>query len=255
MTETGWDAELYEGCHAFVWKHGESLVELLGPAARERILDLGCGTGHLTARLAAAGAEVIGLDSSTAMLEQARVAYPALEFVHGDARAFAFDRPFDAVFSNAALHWIPEAAAVVRCVRNCLRPGGRFVAELGGRGNVAVIRAALCKAAGRLGLTVVEPVWYFPGVAEYAGVLEAAGLEVRLALLFDRPTPLEGPDGLRAWVRMFAGSTVESVPAERRDEFLRATEEAAWPALCGADGWHADYRRLRIMAVREGSQG
>jgi trans-aconitate methyltransferase len=249
-TRQTWNASLYDDQHAFVWKHGESLVELLGPAAGERILDLGCGTGHLTARIAEAGAEVIGLDSSAAMLEQARAAYPALPFVPGDARAFAFDRVFDAVFSNAMLHWITQPEAVIRCVCAALRPGGRFVAELGGRGNVQAIVAALRVAAERLGMSLELPVWYFPGVAEYAGLLEAAGLEVRLAMLFDRPTPLQGADGLRAWVRMFAGSVVANVPQERCEEFLNALEEAARPVLFRDGVWHADYRRLRVVAVR-----
>src|SRR5207302_10671977 len=101
-----WDAGLYDGRHAFVWKHGASLVGLLAPRPGERVLDLGCGTGHLTAALAAAGAGVVGLDRSEEMLAQARSAYPALEFVCGDARDFRFGEPFDAVFSNAALHWV-----------------------------------------------------------------------------------------------------------------------------------------------------
>jgi trans-aconitate methyltransferase len=246
-----WDAGLYDDRHAFVWKHGEALVELLRPVAGERILDVGCGTGHLTARLAEAGADVVGLDSSAVMLEQARAAYPHLEFVLGDARAFSFGRPFDAVFSNAALHWVREAGAVARCVRACLRPGGRFVAELGGRGNVAAIVAALRQAAQRLGIDLELPGWYFPGVAEYAGLLEGAGLEVRFAVLFDRPTPLEGPDGLRAWVRMFAATTLAAVGAGRHEEFLGALEEAGRPALFHDGGWHADYRRLRVVAVRD----
>jgi trans-aconitate methyltransferase len=248
-TRQTWNAGLYDGQHAFVWQHGESLVELLQPSVGERILDLGCGTGHLMARIAEAGAEVIGLDSSAAMLEQARAAYPALSFVQGDARAFAFDQPFDAVFSNAVLHWITQPESVIRCVCAALRPGGRFVAELGGRGNVKAIVAALRVAAERLGLSLKLPEWYFPGVAEYAALLEATGLEVRLALLFDRPTPLQGTDGLRAWVRMFAGSAVANVP-ERCEEFLNAMEEAARPVLFRDGVWHADYRRLRVVAVR-----
>src|SRR5262249_21602694 len=163
-TNQTWDAGLYDDRHAFVWKHGESLIELLQPVATERILDVGCGTGHLTARIAAVGAEVVGLDSSAEMLQQARAAYGNLEIVQGDARAFSFAGPFDAVFSNAVLHWVPQADAVIHCVHDCLRPGGRFVAELGGRGNVTAIRAALRAAAERVGVAPEEPAWYFPGV-------------------------------------------------------------------------------------------
>src|SRR5690242_17486401 len=118
-----WDSELYDDKHAFVWKHGASLIDLLAPQPGERILDLGCGTGHLTAQIARAGAQVVGLDHSPEMLEQARSAYPALEFVQGDARDFSFPGSFDAVFSNAVLHWIRQPEAVLRSVRRCLRPG------------------------------------------------------------------------------------------------------------------------------------
>jgi hypothetical protein len=87
-------------------------------------------------------------------------------------------------------------------------------------------------------------------VAEYAGLLEAAGLEVTFATLFDRPTPLEGEHGLRDWLKMFAGSVLAAVPAERRAEFLRAVENAARPELFRDGVWFADYRRLRVVAVR-----
>jgi trans-aconitate methyltransferase len=248
--EQRWDAGLYEERHSFVWQQGSSLVELLAPSAGELILDLGCGTGHLTARLAEAGATVVGLDSSAEMLAQARSAYPRLNVVRGDARDFAFAEPFDAVFSNAVLHWVRPPEAVVRCVRKCLRPGGRFVAELGGRGNVRAIESALRTAAEWVGVAPDGPGWYFPGVGEYAALLEADGLEVRYAALFDRPTQLEGEGGLRDWVAMFARGALESIPADRREAFLRAVEEAARPALEREGVWVADYRRLRVVAVR-----
>jgi trans-aconitate methyltransferase len=244
-----WDAGLYDERHAFVWKHGAALVELLAPQPGERILDLGCGTGHLTARLAESGATAVGLDHSAEMLGQARSAYPHLEFVQADARDFAFARPFDAVFSNAVLHWVRPPEPVVRCVRAALRPGGRFVAELGGRGNVRGIEAALRAAAGRVGLSLEESLWYFPGLAEYATLLETAGLEVRFAALFDRPTPLEGAGGLRNWVTMFGRRMLDAIPPDRQDEFLRAVEEAARPQLFREGTWVADYRRLRVVAV------
>jgi trans-aconitate methyltransferase len=251
-TQQTWDAGLYEDKHAFVWKHGASLVELLAPQAGEHILDLGCGTGHLTARIAGAGASVTGLDRSPAMLEQARSAYPQLEFVQGDATDFRFQEPFTAIFSNAALHWIRPPDAVVRSVAGALQPGGRFVAEFGGRGNVRAIVAALHAAAERLGLPLQLPQWFFPGVAEYATLLEAADLEVRFATLFDRPTPLEGASGLRDWVGMFTRETLDAVPPERQEELLRAVEDLARPVLFHDGGWFADYRRLRVVAVRVG---
>src|SRR5580700_8966364 len=142
MADT-WDSSLYDDRHSFVWRAGASLVELLDPKPGERILDLGCGTGHLTAKIAEAGVEVTGLDSSTSMIAQARQNFPGLKFSLADARDFRFDRPFDAVFSNAALHWIHDAEAVVRSIAAALRPGGRFVLEMGVRGNIARIRKAI----------------------------------------------------------------------------------------------------------------
>jgi trans-aconitate methyltransferase len=245
-----WDAVMYNERHAYVWRHGASLVELLSPRPGERILDLGCGTGHLTAAIAEVGAAVVGLDQSPEMLSQARSAYPRLEFVEGDARSFSFAEPFDAVFSNAVLHWVQEPEAVVRRVRDALKPSGRFVAEFGGRGNVRAIEDALRVAAGQVGVPLGGSLWYFPSVGEYATLLEGVGLEVRLAVLFDRPTPLEGDSGLRDWVHMFGGPLLRAVPAERREEFLRAVEEAARPALFRNGTWTADYRRLRVVAVR-----
>src|SRR5262249_56540999 len=129
--------------HSFVWKHGAALIEVLAPRPGERILDLGCGTGHLTAQIAEAGAEVIGIDSSPGMIAEARRLYPHVRFEVADARDFALDAGFDAAFSNAVLHWIKEPERAIACVRRALKPGGRFVAEFGGRGDVRAIVAAL----------------------------------------------------------------------------------------------------------------
>lgn len=243
-----WDASLYDSQHAFVWRHGASLVELLAPRPGERVLDLGCGTGHLAAQIAAAGAEVVGLDSDPAMLAKARAAYPHLTFVQADARDFTVPAPVDAVFSNAVLHWVRPPATVVRCVWQALRPGGRFVAEFGGRGNVRHLMAAIETAIRDCGLTAKLPDWYFPSIGEYAGLLEANDFEVAGAWLFDRPTPLTGESGLRDWVAMFCPDAAGAVPLDRREPFFRRLEDAARPALFRDGGWLADYRRLRVVA-------
>lgn len=239
----GWDPTLYDEKHAFVWQYGASLVELLGPRPGERILDLGCGTGHLTAQIAAAGAAVVGVDSDPAMIEQARRGYPELQFEQQDARSFSFAEPFDAVFSNAVLHWIKEPEAVIGCVRRALKSGGRFVAEFGGRGNVRQIAEALQRAVP----DTVLP-WYYPGIGEYATLLERGGLEMTSAVLFDRPTPLEGEDGLRNWVRMFARDVLRLVPEARQEELWQRLEGELRPTLYYEGRWHADYRRLRVVA-------
>ncbi len=245
-----WDAGLYDDKHSFVWEHGAALLDLLAVQPGERVLDLGCGTGHLTARIAAAGAEVVGIDSSAAMVEQARRSYPDLRFEVADARDFSFAEPFDAVFSNAVLHWITEPERVVACVRRALRPSGRFVAEFGGGGNVKAIIAALDTAARRLGVGSFPCPWYYPSLGEYAALLERNGFEVTFAVLFDRPTPLEGEQGLRDWVRMFAADFVAGLAPERREDLLRLVEEEARPSLYQDGKWVADYRRLRVVARR-----
>lgn len=250
---SGWDAELYERAAAFVWRHGSDLIELLAPQPGERVLDLGCGTGHLTAELAERGARVVGLDSDPAMIERARRSYPALEFVHGDAVSFRFAEPFDAVFSNAVLHWVTRAADAAACIATALRPGGRFVAELGGKGNVQAIVSALTAALAEAGYPLAPErfPWYFPSIGEYAALLEAHGLEPAYAALFDRPTRLEGGEaGLRTWLALFAGRLFEAVPDDVQVEVVRLLEERLRPQFFRDGAWFADYRRLRIVAVK-----
>lgn len=245
---TAWDTSLYDDKHSFVWKYGASLIDLLVPRAGERVLDLGCGTGHLTARVAEAGAEVVGIDSSPEMIAEARRLFPDIRFEPGDARDFAFDQPFDAVFSNAVLHWVKPPEGAIACVARALRPGGRFVAEFGGRGNVAGIISALDAASRAIGLGAWEHPWYYPSIGDYATLLERAGLEVNNAALFDRPTPLEGEEGLRRWVEMFARDLMARVPADGRERFFRHAEDFSRPALHRDGTWFADYRRLRVVA-------
>ncbi len=243
-----WDARLYQDRHAFVWQLGSSLLELLATRPGERILDLGCGTGQLTAQIAQAGAEVIGLDQSPAMIEEARRHFPDIHFEIADARSLGWTGAFDAVFSNAVLHWIPEAALVAEGIARALKPGGRFVAEFGGKGNVQELIDAVQAALQAIGCAPVASPWYYPSVGEYATVLERTGLEVTFATLFDRPTPLEGESGLRHWFEMFGHHFIAQVPAERRECFFQQLQEAARPTLHREGTWVADYRRLRVLA-------
>src|SRR5262249_7209600 len=188
-----WNASFYDDKSAFVWKHGRGVVELLAPQPGERILDLGCGTGHLTNQIAEVGAEVVGMDISQSMIEEARRLYPRIRFEIADGVDFHFDQPFDAVFSNAAIHWMKDQPAVTRCIWNALKPGGRFVAEFGGKGNIRAIRTALTNAVNATGQTVsFEPfARYYPTIGEYAKLLEAQGFLVIFATHFERPTKLE----------------------------------------------------------------
>jgi trans-aconitate methyltransferase len=245
-----WDAALYDEKHSFVWKMAAGLIDLLESKPGERILDIGCGTGHLTAQIAATGAQVTGIDFSAEMIQQARIAHPVIQFEVADARAMAFSQPFDAVFSNATLHWIKQPERVVACIASALRPGGRFVAEFGGRGNIAGLMSAFVRAWKNLKLPEPFPdLWYYPSVAAYASLLESHGLEVTYSALFDRPTPLEdGERGLRNWLAMFAGILEEKVPANLRGQFKQEVEREARRDLFHDGRWILDYRRLRVVA-------
>ncbi|MBX5449057.1 class I SAM-dependent methyltransferase [Thermogemmatispora sp.] len=251
MTTGDWDAALYDAKHAFVFAYGSSLVELLAPRSGELILDVGCGTGHLTATIAHCGAQVVGLDLSPAMIEAARQHYPTLEWHVGDIRTFSYPQPFDAVFSNAALHWIPDAEGVAKALARLLKPGGRLALEMGGRGNVATLQAAVeAVLQEHLAITPTNP-WYFPALGEYAALLETHGFEVQAAWLFERPTALEeGERGLRLWLEMFGSPLLGAVPTERREEILTAIEEKLRPVLFKEGRWELDYRRLRVLARR-----
>jgi trans-aconitate methyltransferase len=250
MAQQEWNSALYDQKHSFVYEYGQDLLNLLQPQPGELILDLGCGTGHLTAQIAQTGARVIGLDHSAQMLETARQQYPQIEFIQGDASNFSLPETCDAVFSNAVLHWVKRAAAAAACIARTLKSGGRFVAEFGGHGNVANIVEAVQAVVPRYTQAEVRHPWYYPSIGEYATLLEAQGLEVRQAFLFDRFTKLEGEDGMRNWLTMFAESMFVDLPAEAKETAL-AEIEAQLRATNFRDGvWYADYRRLRVVAVR-----
>jgi len=255
VKETGgeWNAKLYDAKHDFVWKYGSDVVSLLDPQAGESILDLGCGTGHLTAQIAEFGARVTGVDRSVEMVAAARLAYPNLKFEIADARILPFHGEFDAVFSNATLHWIHEPELVLQGVWKALRPGGRFVAEFGGKKNIRAMQDAFDRALVELGAAKpgeVQP-WYYPSVSEYSTLAEKNGFEVRLITLFDRPTGLaDGAAGMRNWIAMFGADYLAKAGDARREEFLRRVEEILRPKLFRDGQWWADYRRLRLVAYK-----
>lgn len=241
-----WNPDRYARNARFVAELGQPVVELLAPQAGERILDLGCGDGALTRRLGEVGASVVGVDSSAEMVAATRAAGLDARVMSGEA--LAFDSEFDAVFSNAALHWMRRPADVIAGVWRALKPGGRFVGEMGGHGNVHHIMTALVAALDRRGLDGRAAVpWYFPTPAEYRGLLEPQGFRVRAIDLIPRPTPL--PGDIVDWLDNFAENFTRQVPAAERAGFLSEVAAALRPHLCSADGdWSADYVRLRFAA-------
>jgi len=229
---TSWDAAAYDTRHSYVFRFGASLIADLKPQPGEQILDLGCGTGHLTHEIAESGAAVLGIDQSAEMIEHARRNYPEIPFEVADATRYRPGRRFDAVFSNAALHWMKPPEAAAESISLALKPGGRLVAELGGKGNTASILAV-----------TKRNLWYFPGIAQYASLLERYGLEVVQAMLFERPTPLEGENGLRDWLRMFYQPPLP-------EDMIATAEAELRPKLFRDGTWYIDYRRLRVIAKR-----
>jgi SAM-dependent methyltransferase len=247
-----WSPEQYAENARFVSDLGMPVIELLAPRTGERILDLGCGDGSLTKKLVALGCQVVGVDASPAMAAAARAL--GLDARVLDGQCLPFRREFDAVFSNAALHWMKQPEAVLAGVWRALKPGGRFVGECGGYGNTATVVRALERALRRRGINTdaMNP-WYFPTLAEYRTRLAAQGFLVRTIALIPRPTPL--PGDLGGWLETFAQSFMAPVPIVERTAFLAEVADLCRSMLCDAHGhWIVDYVRLRFAATRPVSQ-
>lgn len=239
-----WNPDQYKKNARFVSDLGMPVVELLAPQPGERILDLGCGDGALTIKLANMGCRVLGVDASPEMIAAAQAL--GLDAQALDGHTLAFDGEFDAVFSNAALHWMKQPQQVICGVARALKTGGRFVGEFGGQGNVAAIAEALETALKARGLPVAKP-WFFPRPEEYQAMLEAEGFEVQSIELMPRPTLLPGDVG--AWLETLAQPFSAPVQLVDRPAFIAEIVQALRPKLCDAKGdWYADYVRLRFAA-------
>ena len=247
-----WDAKGYTSGFAFVHQYGEGVLDLIDAAPGSHVVDLGCGNGALSEKLIARGYRVTAIDASGDMLAQARALHPDIPFVQADATDFTLPEPADAIFSNAVFHWIdrdrqPLLAAAI--ARN-LKPGGQLVCEFGGFGCAERVHSALERAFAARGLTYPR-VFYFPTIAQHAPVLEAAGLRVTYAVLFDRPTPQQGPDGLRAWIDMFVRAPFAGMDAALREAIIADAMEQTRGELLRPDGtWIVDYVRIRLRAVK-----
>jgi trans-aconitate methyltransferase len=247
---SAWNPTLYDDRAAFVSELASDLVAWLRPRADERILDLGCGTGTLTAQIAREGALVTGIDRSRQMIEGAREKYVDLRFEVEDGQDLTYLEKFDAVFSNAALHWMPRAEDVVRGVERALVPGGRFVAEFGGAG---CVRTVVDAVEHILHEWQIDPApytsWFFPSPGRYAGLLESNGLVVRELRYFERPTPVAGADGLATWLALFQADLVKAL-GDRWPDFCRKASERCHSALFRDGQWWLDYVRLRVLATK-----
>ena len=243
-----WSPEQYAQQARFVSDLGMPVVGLLAPRAGERILDLGCGDGSLTKKLVEMGCQVVGVDASHAMVAAAQAL--GLDARVMDGQSLPFAQEFDAVFSNAALHWMSQAGIVIAGVWRSLKPGGRFVGECGGSGNTATVVHALARALSKRGINAgtINP-WYFPTVEEYRHKLEAQGFFVSAIALMPRPTPL--PGNIVGWLETFVQSFMAPIPMAERAAFLAEVAALCRATLCDSDGqWTVDYVRLRFAATR-----
>lgn len=257
MTESisiKWDSSLYDSKHEFVFKYGEDLIQLLQPKSGEHILDLGCGTGYLSNLISASGAIVTGVDSSADMIAKAKETYPEVNFIVRSATAFVAANSFDAIFSNAALHWIKEKEQVIDCMFRNLKENGRLVLEMGGKKNVEkiidVLKATLVKYGFRDQAAVDQ--WYFPSLSEYTGLLEKKGFRVTYAAHFNRETELKNTaHGIKDWIKMFGTNYLQNIDNSTLEVILTDVENALRNTHFRAGKWYADYKRLRVVAVKD----
>jgi len=253
-TTTKWNPKLYNDKHSFVYNYGEDLIDLLDPKRNERILDLGCGSGQLTFKINESAKEVIGIDKSPEMIQDAKSKYKNIEFQVADASNFMFNEKFDVIFSNATLHWVTDYKGAIESMFNNLNPNGKIVLEFGGKGNVQIIvnqlRISLAKK-GYLEQSELK-LWYFPSIAEYSTELESKGFRVIMAQHFDRPTELADENsGIKDWISMFGNDFFKNVAINHIEEIKSEVQEKI-KSECLINGkWFADYKRIRIIAIKK----
>jgi trans-aconitate 2-methyltransferase len=247
-----WDSTLYDTKHSFVSKYGEDVVRLLNPQQDEIILDAGCGTGDLTAIIAASGAIVEGIDLSKEMIEQAKEKFPEISFKIASITEYEKPEFYDAIFSNATLHWILDKGKAIQKMFENLKYGGRLVLEMGGKNNVREIISAISKTLKKRGLgeRILNRQWYFPSIGEYSTLLEAQGFRVEYAMDFNRETELKSKDGIKDWIKMFGKDFFEGLDKTTVDSVLTEIQTSLFATRYYNNKWYADYKRLRIVATK-----
>ncbi len=248
-----WDPALYDKSHDFVSKYGEGILSYLNPKPTETILDLGCGTGDLTEEIFLSGAKIIGVDNSAEMIESAKFKFPAVEFRQMDAKELKFDFQFDAIFSNAVLHWIPEKEKVIEKMNLLLKNNGRIVLEFGGKGNNQQMLKVLREVFTERGYHTNAKVdfWYYPSIGEYSTELEKFNFRVVHAEHLDRLTPLKGNQGIKDWFLMFGSNFFTGISEVIKEEILNEVQNRLIKTHCVDGVWYADYKRIRIVAVKQ----
>ncbi|CAI8182904.1 MAG: putative methyltransferase [Formosa sp. Hel1_33_131] len=251
---TEWKPELYNDKHSFVYTYGENLILLLDPKKNERILDLGCGSGQLTFKINELAKETIGIDQSQEMIDAAKLKFNKIEFLVGDAEDFKFNEQFDSIFSNATLHWVKNYKRAIKCMFENLKVNGKIVLEFGGKGNVQTIVNQLKGSLRYRGYHEQSKLdlWYFPSIGEYSTALESVGFRVLLAEHYDRPTELsDEKSGIKDWISMFAESFFRNVNPVHIEEIKNEVQEKLKEECLINGKWFADYKRIRIVAIKE----
>ena len=248
MANDYWKSEDYASHASYVSQLSQEVLLDLTPQRGEKILDLGCGDGALAEVLMGLGCDVVGIDASASLLEAAKKR--GVKARLGDAQAIKDDAAFDAIFSNAALHWMPAQATLSKRVFRALKPGGRFVAEMGGAGNIAQIRASMTEALAEIGIAFADRnPWTFPTPEEHRALLDEIGFRVTKCALRDRPTLL--PTDVRGWFVTFSQEILDDLDLDHREAAIDRMVELCRPALCDAAGkWTVDYVRLNFVAER-----
>lgn len=248
-----WNPNSYDEKFNYVSQFGKGVVELLNPQKGEKILDLGSGTGDLSSEISKTGAIVTGMDVSNEMLSKAREKYPAIPFLYGDAASFKTNERFDAVFSNAVLHWMKNAENVVQSIEKALKSGGRFVAEFGGKGNIQTAIRGIGEVLQEYGVNVVtRNPWYFPSIGEYSTLLEENGLEVAFAHPFERPTQLpDGDQGFNHFLNTFAKDFFQDFSEDEKAVIYEKIKDKIREDLFKDGVWEMDYKRIRVLAIKK----